>query len=271
MQGAWFRRTFVGCWLLAITGLALGSQHIELYRAKHRPAAELVSIAESALGADGEVTLDSRTATLVLNGSPAAIQRALTLLERMDRPLRQIVVESEVRRIEDRDAFAIAVAWKTSLGPVRIGTLPLSRDGLAVAVGGARSSRTARARSRLRLTEGGTGVVRTGTALPVLFQPYWGTVTTTFVPVETGFEVQAQVLERDRVHLELRPFAGRFDRDGELDYIAAATSITVSPGETVVLAETTRDTESATTDLSGVQKSRDHEEQIVLITVDLDR
>lgn len=270
MRRARFRRTFFSCCSLVMAYLALGAQHIEVYRAKHRPAAELVSIATTALGADGEVTLDSRTATLVLNGSPAAIERALTLLGRMDRPLRRIVVESEVRRVEDRDALEVAVAWKTSLGPVRIGTLSRSKDGFAVAVLGSRSNSTTDVRSRLRLTEGGTGVVRTGRALPVLFQPNWGTVATAFVPVETGFEVQAQVLEGDRVHLELRPFAGRVEEDGELDYIAAATSITVSPGETVVLAETTRDTESATTDLSGVQKSRDHEKHLVLISVDVE-
>ena len=45
-------------------------QTIETYRAKHRLAADLVAIAEGALGPNGQVVLDTRTATLILNGTP---------------------------------------------------------------------------------------------------------------------------------------------------------------------------------------------------------
>ena len=257
-----------------LTAILLASltstQTIELYRACYRPAAELVPIARSALGSEGQVTLDARTATLVLNGSPRAIQRALALLERVDRPLRQVVIESVVREVEDLDALGVGVAWKTSLGPLSIGTLPpLAANSLMVGVDAMRARETTRASSRLRLLEGGTGIVRTGKALPILFEPYWGT--TTFVPVDTGFEAKARVLEGDQVYLELRPFAGRVGDDGALNYIAVATSITVSPGETVVLAETTRAAQSSTTDLSGVQKDQLRRQQIVLITVELER
>jgi hypothetical protein len=246
------------------------TQTIELYRARYRPAHELVPIARSALGSGGQVTLDARTATLVLNGSPQAIQRALALLEQVDRPLRQVVIESVVVELEELDTLGVRVAWKTSLGPLSIGTLPpLAANGLIVGVDATRARRTTRASSRLRLLQGGTGIVRTGKALPVLFDPYWGT--TTFVTVDTGFEAQARVLEGDQVYLELRPFAGRVGDNGELNYIAVATSIMVSPGETVVLAEATREAESTTTDLSGIRQDQRRRQQVVLISVELER
>ncbi len=259
-----------------LTAILLASltatQTIELYRARYRPAAELVPIARSALGSEGQVTLDARTATLVLNGSPPAIQRALALLEQVDRPLRQVVIESVVREVEDLDALGVRVAWQATLGPLSIGTLrplaALAANGLMVGADATRARETTRASSRLRILEGGTGIVRTGKALPVLFEPYWGT--TTFVSIDTGFEAKARVLEGDRVHLELRPFAGRVGDNGEVTYIAVATSVTVTPGETVVLAETTRAAQSSTTDLSGVQKDRLRRQQIVLITVELE-
>ena len=216
------------------------------------------------------MTLDARTATLVLNGSPQAIQRALALLEQVDRPLRQVVIESVVLEVEDLDSLGVRVAWKTSLGPLSIGTLPpLAANGLIVGVDATRARETTRASSRLRLLEGATGIVRTGKALPVLFDPYWGTPA--FVPVDTGFEAKARVLEGDRVYLELRPFAGRVGDNGELTYIAVATSVTVSPGETVVLAETTRTAQTSTKELSGVQRDELRHQQIVLITVDVER
>ena len=91
--------------LLASLG---ATQTIELYRARYRPAAVLVPIARNALGSEGQVTLDARTATLVLNGSPQATQRALALLEQVDLPLRQVVIESVVR---DRYGAPLDTRW----------------------------------------------------------------------------------------------------------------------------------------------------------------
>jgi hypothetical protein len=250
----------------------LAVQSIEIYRARYRPAAELVPIARSALGTGGDVTLDARTASLVLNGSPEALRRALALLEQVDRRLRQVVIETDVRQLEDLDWFRARVVWKASWGPLSIGTLPLPASGLAVGVDASRARETIRSSSRLRLLEGSTGIVRTGRALPVLFEPYWGTKTTAaFVAVDTGFEVMAHVVDDDQVVVELRPFAGRVDNDGELSYIDVATSVTVSFGETVVIAETSRSSDSTEVELSGVHTEQRRRQDIVLLTVQLDR
>lgn len=256
--------------MIVLIAWVVVAQSIELYQAKNRPAAELVPIAESALGSEGQVTLDVRTATLVLNGSPESVRRALALLERLDRPLREVVLDTAVSEDVDLEALGVRVAWKTSLGPVRIGTVPFGPDRLSVGVETSRVDETTTSRSRLRLTEGAPGVIATGEALPVLFATYWA-ATTTYLPVETGFEATARVIDDDRVHLELRPFAGRVDETGELRYIAAASSLTVAPGETVVLAETTQEVESATRDLSGAERTTARGQQIVLVSVELER
>lgn len=255
---------------VVLVATLLATQAIELYRARFRPAHELVSIAESALGDGGHVTLEARTATLVLNGTPDAIRRAVALLERVDRPLRQVVLESTVREIESFDAFVARVQWQTSLGPVRVGTLPSGPDGLAMRAGADRTRGTTTSRSSLRLVEGSSGIVRSGRALPVLFSSYWA-VSTEFVPVETGFEATVRVLDGDRVFLELRPFAGDVGERGDVSYIAASTSITVAPGETVVLAEASRASESTSSDLSGASREATGRRQLILILVELER
>lgn len=256
--------------MILLLASLLVAQTIELYEARFRPADELVPIATSALGAEGQVTLDARTATLILNGSPAAVRRALALLEQMDRALSTVIVDVSVREVTDVETLGARVAWKTTLGGVRVGTMPFGPDGLAVAVDGSRASETRTASSSLRLLEGATGVVRTGTALPVLFASYWAT-TTAFVPVETGFEVSARLLAGDEIFLELRPFAGRVTEGGALRYIAAATSVSLRPGETVVLAEVARDAQSSTTDLSGVERDVARHQQIVFLAIELER
>jgi hypothetical protein len=60
-------------------------QTVETYRALHRPAGDLLQFAEQAMGDDGRVTLDSQTETLILSGSPVAVDRTLALLEELDR------------------------------------------------------------------------------------------------------------------------------------------------------------------------------------------
>lgn len=244
-----------------------GGQALEVYRAQHRIAEELVAIAEGAMGNEGQVTLDARTATLILSGSPRAVQRTLAMLEKMDHPLRQLVLTHEIRDFRDLDALGARIGWKFSLGSVRVGTLPLASDGLRVALDARREASQSTSRGVLTLLEGGAGLIVTGKAFPFVYEPYWGT--TTFIPVETGFEATATVLGDGQVQLELRPFAGRVDEGGALRYTSAATSISLSPGETVIYAETSSETHDSNVNLGGGSKNNLREQQVFMISVEL--
>ncbi len=255
--------------LLLIAGFSSASnQAMEVYRAQHRLAQELVTIAETALGNEGQVTLDARTATLVLSGRPAAVRRALALLAEMDRPLSQLVITQEIRELRELDSLGAQVSWQVSYGSFRIGTLPMSADGLHIALGARRESQRMTSRNVLRLLEGGTGLILTGKAVPFVYELYWGNVT--LVPAETGFEVTATMLGDGRVHLELRPFSGHLEGDNALRYVEAATSIDVTPGETIVFAETSRESDEATAGLQGGSTSRVAEQQVLLVTVEVE-
>lgn len=258
--------------LLVLWSFVAAAQTIEIYRVQHRPAAELVAIAEGALGHEGEVTLDARTATLVLNGSPKAVHRTIALLERLDQPLHSIILRHRLREARDLEALEARVAWKATLGPVHVGTLPLGGGAFIGSLDARKTTARMTVTASLRLLEGSHGVIATGQALPILFQPYWGTSATAFVPVETGFEAKASIVgpARSQVHLELRPFAGRVGEHGELQYIGAATTLIVRSGETVVVAETSRSTESSSTDLGGVDRGHQLEQQVLLISVEIE-
>ena len=245
------------------------TQTIEVYRVQNRPAAELVAIAEGALGAEGQVTLDARTATLVLNGSPGAVQRTLALLKRLDQPLHSIVLRHRLREARDLRALEARIAWKATIGPVRVGTLPLGGNALIAALGARKTTERGSTSATLRLLEGSEGAITTGRAFPVLFSPYWGTAATTFVAAESGFEAKATITgpNRDQVLLELRPFAGRVGEHGELQYIGAATTLIVRPGETVVVGEVSENAERSTTDLTGAEREHLNEQKVLLISV----
>ena len=84
------------------------------------------------------------------------------------------------------------------------------------------------------------------------------------------FEVSASVLADDRVRLDLRPFAGRLDEDDRLQYTAAETSLTVTPGEMVVFAEMSNDTTDQRIGLDGGGKRHLSNEQVLILTVDVE-
>lgn len=259
--------------LLAILAFNVGSssasnQAMEVYRAKHRMAQELVPFAKTALGSEGQVTLDARTATLVLSGRPAAVRRALALLEEMDRPLRQLVLTQEIREMQELDALDARIVWKVSYRSFKIGKLPLPADGIQIALGARREGRQSTTRNVLRLLEGGTGHILTGKAVPFIYELYWGNVT--LVPAETGFEVTATMLGDGRAHLQLRPFSGRLEGSQGLRYLAAATTIDVTPGETVVFAEIPHECYETTASLQGGSKARASEHRALLISVEIE-
>lgn len=256
------------CLVLAVSAQA---QVIEIYRARHRLAQELVPIAESAMGPEGQVTLDSRTATLILNGSEAAVRRGLAMLAAFDRPLAQIVLRHEIREGSDLKVVSARIRWQASLGPVRIGSLPLAGNELVAGFEGRRETKNVVSRSMVKLLEGSSGLILTGEALPLVFRPYWGTSATTFIPVETGFEATAHVVGEDRVQLELRPFSGRVRPGGALQYTTAATSLMVQSGETILFAETSREISDSQVALDGGRTDEISEQRILLISVEIEK
>ena len=244
-------------------------QTIETYRAKHRLAADLVAIAEGALGPNGQVVLDTRTATLILNGTPQAVHKALALLEALDRPLRHVVVRYEMKEGRELDLLEAQVVWKTSIGPVRIGTLPVPGDeGLRFSANATRVTRRGNSKAFLKMLEGGSGMIRTGEAFPFIYEPYYGA--SVLVRAESGFEVSASILADDRVRLDLRPFAGRLEEDDTLRYTAAETSLTVAPGETVVFAELSNDTTDQRIGLDGGGRQHLSDRQVLILSVDIE-
>ena len=251
--------------------LSIGSsQTLATYRAQHRPAAELAALAETALGSDGTVTLDARTATLILNGAPGAVQRALDFLARLDRPLGNVVLTSEIVEASDLDRRGLRVDWRTSSGDLAVGTLPFGRDGLRVALGAERSRTRSRLSSTLQLLEGTRGILVSGEALPFVYRPYGATEAVGFLPADTGLEATATVLGDGRVQLELRLFSGRLEPSGGLRYTETATSIAIPPSSTVVVGELSRSAETSERSLTGVESTTGRERQLLLVSVELE-
>jgi hypothetical protein len=148
--------------------------------------------------------------------------------------------------------------------------MPINNN-LRVALGARREDTRQRFQSMLKLLEGRVAFIVTGEAMPFVYQNYWGARGVDFIPAETGFEVEALVLGDGKVQLELRPFSGRFEEGGALRYTEAGTSLTLSPGETMLVGEVSSQSQEKEVGLQGARTINAGEQEILLVSVKMDK
>ena len=262
---------------LLLAGLAAtaASGATQVYRPAHRSAEELLPIAQVALGNEGSVALDPGTNALVLVAEESALRRTLDLLAQQDRALRNVLVHYESRSAADFAAAGIAIAWRVVAGDVRIGTIPGSGGGslLAIRPEADQGSGQERFAGTLRILEGQTGQLSTGSERPVTTREvngYFVRESTSYVRADSGFDVTPRVLGDGRVELDIAPFSGRFVGRGAVERRAAASRLTLAPGEPVVLGQLASDQSARALGTGGAAAARSNEETLLVVSVDLD-
>jgi type II secretory pathway component HofQ len=263
-------------WLvLALTLLASAAQAeraVQLYRPQSRVAAELVAAAEAALGDEGSATLDPGTNALVLIGEREAVDATLALLAELDRPLRTVVLHYESERLEDLEARGVRIAWSVSAGSFRIGNVIAKPgvDRLAVRPLGVRSVRSGRLAGVLRVEDGRSGRIETGTSLPVVHDvsPWESHVDT--LSASSGFEATPRIQGDGRVRVGLRPFEGSLGRGGAIHSSGAVTEVTVEPGDTVAIGGLGRSQQQRARSLGGAAKEERYEDWLLLLRVEVE-
>jgi hypothetical protein len=260
---------------LVVTILACAAhaeRSVHVYRPQSRDAAELVGPAQAALGGEGSATLDPGTNTLVLIGEPQAVAAALALLAELDQPARTVVLHYESQRLADLEARGVHVAWSIDAGSVRIGNViaPPGVDLVAIrpfAESGERSSRLA---GVLRVQDGQSGRIETGTSVPYVqrVSPWQSQVG--FASAASGFEATPRVQGDGRVRVALLPFEGELGRGGSVHERGAATEVTVKPGEVVAVGSLERTQEQSARGLGGAGSERRSEDWVLLLRAEVE-
>ncbi len=256
---------------IALLGAAEARADADVYKSRYRTAEELLPIAEAALGGEGKVVVDAGTNSLVMLGPAPVLARARAILEQTDTKLHSVLIRYEERRAADLDEAGVAVRWSTDLGPVRIGNV-VPRDGGSGAVVGAASAKSDVRGERsgtLRVLEGHSGRIETGTRIP--YETGLGrSRSTAFVDATSGFEVRPRVLGDGRVRLALRPFGAQPAADGTIAYSGADTVLEVRPGETVAVGGVGGSIDMRRQGSRGAGTRRGSDERVLLITVRTD-
>ncbi len=242
-----------------------------VYRARQRPAEELLPIAQAGLGAGGSAVVDRGSNSLVLSGDPAAIEAALALLAAQDRRQRTVVLRYESRTLSELEASGVRVEWSVRSGGVRVGNARFPRGSSGVTLRlRERSARSSGSfAGQLRLLDGASGRISTGTALPVVRRGRRG-ATTELLQAESGFEARARVVGDGRVRVQLLPFETQPGAGRSLDVTAAETEVELASGETAVIGEIARQVSAESDSPASRDDTDTREERVLLLTATLE-
>jgi len=263
-------------WLVLAIALAAGvagaERKIHVYRPQSRGAAELVAPAQAALGDAGSAALDAGTNALVLIGEPDAVGAALALLAELDRPQPTVVLHYESQRADELAARGVRIAWSVDAGSVRVGNVhaPPGVDLLAVRPFDVRAKQSARLAGVLRVQDGQSGRIETGTAVPVVhhISPWESHVST--LSATSGFEATPRVQGDGRVRVSLEPFEGALQRGGAIRTSGAATELVLEPGETVAVGGLSAPSEQRRGGTGGAAREERYADWLLLLRVEVE-
>jgi type II secretory pathway component GspD/PulD (secretin) len=252
---------------------AAAQRSVEVYKVKYRVADELLPIVQAVMAPDGSATLDRATNSLVLVGDPATVSDALALLAMQDRKLRTVVLRFDTRRVRDLEEQGFGVRWTAEAGDFRVGNVrrpPGSGSSVDVRAGASMQQLTDSFSGTLRVTEGSSARIETGTSIPYSTVGPGGT-NTEFVDAATGFEASPRILADGRVQVDLASFAGRPLRGGRIESTSSSTFVIATPGETLAVGGIDRASEAQRREtLSGTRSESGRDDTVLLLSVDVE-
>ncbi|MDP8224489.1 MAG: secretin N-terminal domain-containing protein [Candidatus Lernaella stagnicola] len=247
--------------LFAVSTFA--ADDVVVLQPRHRTAQSLLPALEAAAGKTATIGIDSRTGRIIVQGDQAAIARVKKVLQQLDVPLRNVLVEWQRVGQTEYENLGIDVTWRVEGRGWRVGTLPLEgteRGGLVGTRGGVTKRihrSTDASRQTVRVLEGGTAALVTGRKQG--FSPDRVAVGRGRRPLVAGSiqDVQVSLMVRPRVvgeQIELAVFPQTvwFTDAGRQVQVAEdlATVVRIQSGEQFLLGSVTG--QSQTTILQGV-------------------
>ena len=256
--------------LLCCVGMAAAQQRVEIYKVRHRLAEELAPAVRAIIKDTGTVTVDARTNSLILAAPGGRMDLALQVLALQDAPLRTVVVQYRSVRTMEMEHAGVRIRWSVQAGDVRVGNLarPPEGDQAAMALYSDWTEEHRTFSSMLRLLEGATGRIHTGTSEPIRSGQFPGAVG--YAVASSGFQVTPRVLANGKIRLQLAPVNATVGPDGTIRSSSALSTVDVTPGDTVVLGSLQRQISSSRVGTSGAQRTERSEEVVLLVRVQVE-
>ena len=230
---------------------------------QHAQASELAkwlgsTSGERLLGPRGRLDVDVRTNTLLATDTPVRLAQLQRWLLTLDRPARQIMVETRLVAVSRTQAEALGARWQVS-GPAWDGQVPLTAPGAEVSAlrygvlglsGHALDLELSAlevsgqgdilARPSVVTAEQHKGIIASGQQIPYQETTHSGATTTRFVNAELSLEVTPSVSANQQIVLDLNL---THDSPGEIQASGAraietnhlVTQVRLRDGQTLML------------------------------------
>lgn len=199
--------------LAALLAMPLArAQQIDVIELRHRSAEQVLPLLQPLVEPGGALT--GQGYRLFLRTSAANRRQLRDLLDRLDVPLRQLLLTVSQDRADERTTEQRAADGSLTIGSRGVG------GSAAAAAGNARHWSTRRAVQQIRVIEGAPAYVEMGTAVALAFRQWVVTTQgrtelrgTVYYDALTGFHARANVAG-DEVTLELTPELSALPADG---------------------------------------------------------
>ncbi|HID94433.1 MAG TPA: type IV pilus secretin family protein [Candidatus Latescibacteria bacterium] len=84
----------------------------EIVRCRYASAAELGDVVRQNLSANGKLTIDERSNSIILNDTPSNIARLKKIIEGLDQPTGQVLIEAQIVEVDLVAASEAGVSWE---------------------------------------------------------------------------------------------------------------------------------------------------------------
>jgi type II secretory pathway component GspD/PulD (secretin) len=224
--------------VLALMLPAAAGAAVEVIAVKYRSAAELLPIVRTMLSADGKISADERTNSLIIVDSEEVIARVMHSLAAIDTIPRQVTVRVRFQEIAEREERSASAGVRASgdRGSVSAGRPPRDRDGVEVRVQERTQKSSGGSEQFISTLSGSWAFISVGREVP--YTARWAEIcrrhgqAVVFQRMETGFEVKA-VLQGNLAEVEIVPRISGMSpggRPGEVRFAGAATRVQVPTG-----------------------------------------
>jgi type II secretory pathway component HofQ len=260
-------------------GTAPARAELAVITIDHASVEDILPAAQILLTPDGKLSFDRRTHALVVVDSPAAIAGIRALLEKLDRPVPQMIVRVRFVEKSADDERSLAGQGRISVPGGSVGTPGPKGAGFNLTLENRNRAARHTTEQVLRTTSGRPALITVGREIPysqtwaLLCRKYAACATTTvFHRVETGFEVTPSV-RGDRAHLRITPRIGSMDpaAPGATRFAEAATEISVAPGQWIDLGALVATGNEVFSEILGRGKGGRHGETNIMLMVEMIR
>lgn len=221
--------------MTVIGTVASAQQTAEIYET-YLPAKNLVPVLEQLLEPDDKIT--SYRNKLFIKASPATQEEILSVLEELDRPLRNVQISLRYANNADIDAQETSanskiVVYKGSSRSSEVDVEVVSKNRF--------STQNEEIDHQIRVLEGEQGVLEVGQDVPmnqfVFLSPFQSETTTEYRSVSNQLFVVPQI-SKDRIRIEVYTSNQRLRRDSsnKIQKVEAQSVLLVEPGEWTPLA-----------------------------------